>query len=141
MRFFFLCVVSLFFMKVAFACEIQPTEKTTQDKAAKVGKEGGRLAPCDSLQNVMAMYGKKISPGGRRLESAEPVSLKDQEDSLRNICKNPQLSKKLIAADSITDSEVRMIVTAAILDGADEYVARDMVLNNEKVKPCISSKP
>lgn len=103
--------------------------------AAKLVKTDIKAIPCDSLQAALAGYNKSLSTGGRRLESAGSTNSTEQ-DSHKNLCNDPEWSKRIASANLITDTDIRVIVTAAILDEAEEYVARDMVLNNSKVIPC-----
>lgn len=131
MRVVLLIIAALTLSNAASACEIKSSGNLTQDKASKVGKEGARLVPCEALQSVMKMYGKKVTSGGRRLE---PVSASSQSDN--GFCSNPEWAKKITTANLIEDNDVRIIVTAAILDEAEQDVARDMVLNSPAVKPC-----
>ena len=137
---FLVIVASLLCVSAVSACEVNSLDKVSPEMAAKLAKANIRTIQCDSLQTALASYGKKLTPGGRRLETEETVSPKEQEDSLKKVCASPLLRKKITAANSIADEDVRIIVTAAILDEAGEYLARDTVLNDPKVKLCNQSK-
>lgn len=132
MKLFFFALMLLTIVTNSLACEVKQLEKVKPEISKKLSKADIKTIPCESLQTALSSYGKSYVTGGRRLEGKDTL----YEKSENNICKNPEWIKKISAANAIDDVDTRVIITAAILDDAGEYVARDMVLNNPKVKPC-----
>lgn len=137
MKSFAIFISLLLTTSVGMACEVNEIGNLSPEIKEKLVKQGSiiRTVPCDSLKSALKGYLNKRVSGGRRLEPDEILEESDL-DSMQAVCRDPRWKRRLNESNSIQDADARVLITASILDEAEEYKARDYLLNNRNYKPC-----
>lgn len=118
-------------------CDIS---QANADLAKKLNAANLRGIPCASLTIALGSYLDKKKQGGRRLAPDEGSTDKEIYQAKKSICQRNEYVERIREANAIKDNEVRVIITAAILDEADETLAKEIIIENDNIRLCTSRK-
>lgn len=135
--FFLLCSVISINTSNASECDLQ---QANSELVKKINGTNLRGIPCESLKTALGSYLNKKKRGGRRLGPDEEKSENEIIEAKKSICQRKEYVERIRNANAIKDNEVRVIVTAAILDEADETLAKEIIIENENVRLCTGGK-
>lgn len=121
----------------ASECDIH---QANPDLVKKLNATNLRGIPCVSLTTALGSYLNKKKQGGRRLGPDDEKNEKEINEAKKSICQRREYVERIREANAIKDNEVRVIITAAILDEADETSAKEIIIENESVRLCTSGK-